>query len=518
MLGTLRSARVDQLEESPDNPRTSFDARALEELAAAIREHGVLNPIIVRHAGDNGRLVIIDGARRFRAAQLAGLTEVPVTEQDGATRGLALALVANLQRADIHPLDEAKGFSALIGHWLFDRPEAVKLEAVAAVAEQLGKTKGYVWDRLKLLDLVPDAQRALHANRITLPHATVLARLLPAQQERVIDPEAGGLFTHETMLSFGEKEEDGDDNELPDGTLRDPWIGLKAVSVRELESWIAKHVRFDPHVAAAAAPFDFGPVAEWVAERAAEPGRGKKVVAITYDTYVMPEAKADERTYCASSWKRADGSDEDGPPCERAVLGVVVVGSSWGKAFPVCVHKDCDIHWKKERQERERFAKQREKGESQAAGALRRDDEDRGWKEQRAREDRERAAWDKATPALVMAAAAAIAKAKPMTLAPMLVAQSAREGHGKEAEKLLGAPKTTDALVKHQALALCLLQIHDAYWGRRELQKTVKGLDLDVAAIVAANGGDAPAASAKKTPATRTATKKTAAKKATKKR
>ena len=483
MLSSVGQARVDQLQESPDNPRTSFDPRALEELADSIREQGILVPLLVRPAEDNGHFVIIDGARRYRAAAQAGLAEVPIVIHEQAPAdSLETALVANLQRADVHPMDEARAFGACVG------PRR-DLDQVVSLASRLAKPKGYVWDRLKLLDLIPDAQQLLHANRLTLPHATLLARLTGDQQARAIDPNDGGLFTHEASLGF-----EGDDGEDVDafGAAIDRWAGLKAVSVRELEAWIATHVRFNPHVAAAAAPLDFGPVSERVTEAALAPGRGKKVVSITYDHFVKPEAKSDEgeRTYCAASWKRADGRDARSPRCDRSVLGVVVVGPCYGEAFPVCLHKDCDVHWAEERKAKDHAAQATTDGQ---AGRTARDDrENQKWKAVQAREERAREAWVAAIPALEAATVAAVKKAKPMALAPLLT------GVAPAVVKLLGPAKTADDVVRHQALARLLGIIRSEYWGPREFPKTAKPYGIDVPAILKAAAKPAAAAPAKK--------------------
>ena len=477
---------VTAIRESAVNPRTVFDGAALSELADSILEHGVMVPLLVRPV--NGHFELVDGARRYRAAQLAGLDQVPVVvearESDGAREA---ALVANLQRADVAPLDEARAFHALL-------PIPVTVGLVSELARRIGKAPRYVWDRLKLLDLVPVAQQLLEAGRITVPHATVLARLTAEQQERAIRE---GLFEHEAALSLLDDDQVDDFDEFDDEAPLKvaQFIGRKARSVRELEAWVARNVRFDVAAAAVAAPLDFGPVAERVGEATAQPGRGKKVVHVTYDSYVQPEAKTDgERTYCRQSWKRADGHDEDSPTCESSVLGVIVVGPGYGQAFPVCIDKACGVHWAAEQRERAKRLASDGSGPETTKQAKAREEQDRKWKDQQEREERQRAEWKKAQPALLKAAVAAVQKAKPLTLAPMLLARIWAADR-KALEQLLGAPKTGDDVVRFLALRECQTLIDSTDSGPRDFPAIAKALGVDVKAIVkAANEPAAPAA------------------------
>jgi len=142
-----------------------------------------------------------------------------------------------------------------------------------------------------------------------------------------------------------------------------------------LNTWINDHIRFDAKQAAKAAPLEFEPVAEKLEHAAEQPGRGKKVIAITRDHYVQESARdSSERTFGPRSWKRADGTEKtteggygkpwkDSPTCEHSVMGCVVVGPGQGEAFEVCIARDkCKVHWAQEMKEREKARKQRASG------------------------------------------------------------------------------------------------------------------------------------------------------------
>lgn len=374
------------------NPRGDLEDASLAELVASITAQGILVPLLVR-AVDGNQFEIVAGHRRHRAAQLAGLAEVPVrvgTYADQEAR--EVAIVENLQREDIPPLEEARAFRALVDDGA----------SPAAIAPRVGKPERYVWERLRLVHLAPDAAALLAAGTITVQHAIVLARLEPADQARVIED---GLFTHEQALPVVRA--DGDFEDADGESSQAPWAGMKPVSVRELQRYVAEHVRFNPQQAATASPLDFGPVAEQVMTATAQPGRGHKVIHITRDHYVQPSAKSTERTFTARAWKRADGQ-EGSATCERSVLGVVVVGPGYGEAFPVCIHRDCDTHWAAERK-----AAERQKRLTGSRARARDDAEDRKAKERQAREEAARKAWETERGPLLKALGAHVAARKP---------------------------------------------------------------------------------------------------------
>jgi ParB family transcriptional regulator, chromosome partitioning protein len=167
------------LNESKTNPRRAFDEMSLKELTASIRSQGVLSPLLVRPLTENG-FEIVAGARRYRAAQIAGQETVPVRiKQMSDAEVLEAQLVENLIRAEIHPMEEAEGFARLLA---LEKP-TYTIEQIGA---RVGKSPVFVASRLKLVDLVPAAVDAFYANEIGVGHALLLAKLPADQQEQAL--------------------------------------------------------------------------------------------------------------------------------------------------------------------------------------------------------------------------------------------------------------------------------------------------------------------------------------------
>ena len=170
-----RNVPLSVLNESKTNPRRTFEPIALKELAESIRTQGVLSPLLVRPLTENG-FEIIAGARRYRAAQMAEQSTVPVrivNLSDAAA--LEAQLVENLIRSEIHPMEEAQGFRALLD---LDEPKY----SIEQIAAKVGKSPAFIASRLKLADLVPAAVEAFYADEIGVGHALLLAKL-PADQQ-----------------------------------------------------------------------------------------------------------------------------------------------------------------------------------------------------------------------------------------------------------------------------------------------------------------------------------------------
>jgi ParB family chromosome partitioning protein len=167
---------IDRVVESPLNPRRHYNQKRLEELAESIRQAGIISPLIVR--GRDANFEIAAGHRRRRAAIIAGLTEVPVMirPMDDASF-LEVLNVDNLQRVDVHPLEEADGFA----HMLTTLPDF----NVATLALRTGKGETYLYQRLALRGLIEPLQKLFVEERINISQAILLARLQPADQERL---------------------------------------------------------------------------------------------------------------------------------------------------------------------------------------------------------------------------------------------------------------------------------------------------------------------------------------------
>jgi ParB family chromosome partitioning protein len=172
---------VASIRPNPHQPRTHFDDADLETLATSIRSHGVLQPILVVETLDGYQLVA--GERRLRAARAAGLEHIPaVVRRLDEQAQLEVALIENLQREDLDPIDAAQGFRRLIDEFGFT-PERI--------AEQIGRARSTVANTLRLLDLAPALQQAVADGRLTEGHGRALGGLPLEHQERVLDSVLG---------------------------------------------------------------------------------------------------------------------------------------------------------------------------------------------------------------------------------------------------------------------------------------------------------------------------------------
>jgi len=167
---------LDLIDPSAEQPRIRFDEEALDRLAVSIREHGVVQPILVRRNGN--RYELIAGERRWRAAQKVGLTRIPVVIKEVADKDLLeIALTENIQREDLNPIEEAQAYQKLI--------ERVGLTQ-EALASRFGRDRSYITNYLRLLRLPDDIQRLVEEGRLSTGHArTVLGVPHHDQQRRI---------------------------------------------------------------------------------------------------------------------------------------------------------------------------------------------------------------------------------------------------------------------------------------------------------------------------------------------
>jgi ParB family chromosome partitioning protein len=162
-----RRVPIEHVRPNPRNPRRNFHDEELSELAASIKEKGILQPILVRGvAGKSDRFEIVAGERRWRAAQKAGLREVPVlTMEIGDREALEIAIVENVQRADLNPLEESAGYESLMDEFKYTQ---------ADLARVVGKSRSHVANTLRLLKLPPNVKRYLTEGKLTAGHARAL--------------------------------------------------------------------------------------------------------------------------------------------------------------------------------------------------------------------------------------------------------------------------------------------------------------------------------------------------------
>ena len=191
---------LDQILPNRYQPRTTFVEAELEELAQSVKEHGILQPIVVRRKGD-GMYELIAGERRFRAAKIAGMTAIPaLVRNSNDEKALAVALVENIQRENLNPMEEAKGYSRLMGEFGLTQD---------LVSRSVGKDRSSIANIVRLLSLPKDVQQFIESGAISLGHAKVLA----------------GLSTAEAQLQLAQK------------------IVSEQLSVRKIEEMISKKDR-----------------------------------------------------------------------------------------------------------------------------------------------------------------------------------------------------------------------------------------------------------------------------------
>lgn len=168
------SLPISQVESCGAQPRRYFDPEKLEELAESIRQHGIIQPLTVRKLA-SGYYQIIAGERRWRAARLAGLTEIPavVIEADDR-KAMELAMIENLQREDLNPMEEAQGYRALVDQYGMTQEQA---------AQRVGKSRSAVTNALRLLQLTDKVRQLVEENKLSAGHARALLSLPPALQE-----------------------------------------------------------------------------------------------------------------------------------------------------------------------------------------------------------------------------------------------------------------------------------------------------------------------------------------------
>lgn len=373
-VGELRRIPLAELHESPFNRRTRYDQGTLDELAQSFLQTGQLTPIIVRPRKAGG-YEIAAGHRRYRAAKIAvekspdgakyrgvdALEAKVVILDDPAF--IEVLNIENLQRDDLHPLEEAAGFKDLMTEAGYD---------VAKIAARVGRSTRYVYDSLTLLKLTPNAKKLFLAAAFERGHAILLARLTPEQQARAIgDVKEVAQGDRDSLLLEPDTSAE-DQDELP---LHDM---VKPVSVREFQKAIQREIRATPeHVD----PFLF-PESAAALEAAKE--EKLTVIHITREYLASDEvrqADQNQRVFGSQAWERADGAIdpyEDGfgdrpkhrsKTCDWSRYGFVASGPGQGEVFKVCINKQkCAVHWP-EHVKRAEEAKKRAKKQTKAREA-----------------------------------------------------------------------------------------------------------------------------------------------------
>jgi ParB family chromosome partitioning protein len=335
---------LSRLHESPTNPRRVFDEAKLLELAASLKAQGLIQPIVARPNADG--FEIVAGARRYRAAQLAELSEIP-TRVVSLTDEQALewALIENSQRVDVHPYEEAEGFQRLLDLPGYD---------VASLAEKTGKSESLVYARLALLQLITEVAEAFQQERITASHANLIARL---PQDRQKD-----AFDHCWRKDWQENE-------------------AHLLPAKYLSAWIDNNV----YLPLAEAPFDredtnLNPAAGACSDCPRRSGfntslfsdvsgdqcmdsdcyRVKLSAHVQREVAAKPELVQIETAYRSPKERQPDtlgrneytdlealreGEDDaEMTPCESSKTAIVVYGEGAGTTRTVCTDPNCPVH------------------------------------------------------------------------------------------------------------------------------------------------------------------------------
>jgi ParB family chromosome partitioning protein len=344
------------LNESKTNPRRVFDEAALKELAASIRSQGVLSPLLVRPLAENS-FEIVAGARRYRAAQLAEAATVPVRIVHFSDAEILEAqLVENLIRAEIHPMEEAEGFRALLN---LEEPKY----SIEQIAARVGKQPSFVAHRLRLIDLIPAAVEAFYANEIGVGHALLLAKL-PAEQQKV-------------ALSACFKEVYNGEQKparvlLPLRTLQF-WIETNVLLVLKDAPFDKRDAQLVPAAGSCADcpkrtghnKLLFGDDLGRQGDRCTDPGCYQSKIAAhvakaiadkpqlvqistAYGSQKEGSAVLPRNKYTAIRDEKPKSKDEATRPefkvCKYATEAIVAEGSDVGTTQKVCVNPDCPVH------------------------------------------------------------------------------------------------------------------------------------------------------------------------------
>ena len=209
--GSFRRLPIDLIRRGKHQPRRTVDDSTLEELAHSVRVRGIVQPIVVRPAGP-GSFEIVAGERRWRAARMAGLDEVPAVVRECSDReAAAVALIENIQREDLNPIEEAEGYRTLAGEFGLTHQE---------LADAVGRSRSSVSNALRLLDLNDDVRVLVEQGNLDMGHARALLALSgAAQSEAAAEVVKRGLSARETERLVRSKAEQ---KSPPEPATRDP--------------------------------------------------------------------------------------------------------------------------------------------------------------------------------------------------------------------------------------------------------------------------------------------------------
>jgi ParB family chromosome partitioning protein len=219
--GGIQDIPVGDIAPNPQQPRKDFEINALSELAASLRQSGVIQPVVVRRAGQGYQLIV--GERRWRAAKLAGLQKIPAVVREATdAESLELALIENLLREDLNPIEEAEAYQKLLAQFAWTQEE---------LAGRVGKDRSSIANCLRLLKLPESIQADLRAGRLTMGHARALLSLGSAADQLRLREE---ILAHSWSVRATEEDVQRKRSQLPRRPLRrSPELGALEDTLRE---------------------------------------------------------------------------------------------------------------------------------------------------------------------------------------------------------------------------------------------------------------------------------------------
>lgn len=446
----LRMVPIGDVFESPFNTRKHFDSAKMQELEASVRTKGVLTPLIVRPTGHG--FEVAAGHRRLRAARAADVADVPVRVIEMTdVEFMEVLTIENLQREDIHPLDEAEGYQALM-------KTAGKASGynVSVVAAKVGKSESYVYRRLKLLELEDDLTAALAEDRLSVAHAEKLLRLPEKLRKEAADPHKGVVWRDSPLLRTGQ------------------WIPQREDlrPLHELEYFIRTRHHFDP--ASRDVRHFQEELAEQIDEAVGAPPAGEiadfgramdadaavaSLVSLSVDPMVRMRLRANPKDpvpLSPSKWREVKS---EAGRCAHTVLGAITHGGP-ARILHVCTKKSCPRHFPVAKK------KPAKKGEASTAAK-----QESSWEAQQRRQREAQHAWDALAPAAQRAFATHLADVKLSLVAVMRTTMSSHQL--KAVEKNFGVALNEDTAL--QVLVLCELP----HWNMEGFASAVKPWGFD---------------------------------------
>jgi ParB family transcriptional regulator, chromosome partitioning protein len=363
----FRTLAIDQLRESPTNPRRSFDEGKLQELAQSIRAQGILVPLIVREI-EPGVFEVVAGARRFRAAQQAELFTVPVRVVELTdAEALELQLIENAIREDVHPYEEAMAYKALL-------ETSEPRYDVASIALKTGRSLNHIYGRLRMAELIPEAAEVFQANQITAGHALLIARLPHDQQRQALEAafredwrskekhivsvrELSQWIRENLMLTLADAVFDRDDSELV------PAAGACVSCSKRTGANTALFDDFFPQDDRCLSASCFCEKVDAHIARQKQNIEGLVQITRAYYTSGNGEQVLTRNEYTVIEPDTAKDAERlNNSPCSRATSAIVVEGpGKRGEIVQVCADPECEVHGRPNRRADDKVAaKQRE--------------------------------------------------------------------------------------------------------------------------------------------------------------